>query len=610
MRVDGVAGRFLPIVCVLAIDLVAALSFSCVGEDDDDESADESPPDDDGADDDAIDDNDGDDSGDDDTHDDDTSDDDGADDDLNDDSGDDDTQDDDTHDDDTSDDDSSDDDADDDTSECEGCLLDAVCYPVGALRPGHPCKKCAGGPGDYGWQALSGTSCDDGIFCNGVDTCDEGFCVHAGAACDDGAFCNGYETCDEDVDACLPPPGNPCPVPPECREDRDDCGPIGDSERIEGGAVGYGTAIDFAPDGTEMIANAWAGDLYLYSAPAADAFWTEEMVFAYGDYPHLRIDESGVRHLLFEDTYTHETVYANDASGDWAFEHIPILYKGAYLSLAVDAEGFAHFTTPFLNYWTNRSGAWVLTVIDDDATFENDLALDADGFAHICFGDERQASYWLGYATNISGTWEAPTVFVSGDMAGLGCKISLDAAGRAHIFHEGNAIADFMYYTTNKTGPWTTGAIDYDSENAGFHAWETRTDSSGAPACRLQPLLGRCLRLSRQPEIRGRGRGRRLRGHLGSARRRRGSCARRPGAAPRRIHRRRPSPCNQRGRFVGLFRHTRARTDGLSGVAGRGAGRQSSRQLCRRAKPALRAFRPGEGGRRNSSMRRRCTGRR
>jgi hypothetical protein len=46
--------------------------------------------------------------------------------------------------------------------------------------------------------------CDDGLFCNGDETCNAGTC-EAGTppACDNGLFCDGAEMCDEDADSCV-----------------------------------------------------------------------------------------------------------------------------------------------------------------------------------------------------------------------------------------------------------------------------------------------------------------------------------------------------------------------------------------------------------------------
>ena len=87
--------------------------------------------------------------------------------------------------------------------------------------------------------------CDDGLFCNGIESCDVALdcqagtavdcsdadictadscdetadaCVHvtSDAACDDGQFCNGVETCDLVTATCQPG------LPPSC-DDNDPC---------------------------------------------------------------------------------------------------------------------------------------------------------------------------------------------------------------------------------------------------------------------------------------------------------------------------------------------------------------------------------------------------
>ncbi len=45
--------------------------------------------------------------------------------------------------------------------------------------------------------------CDDGLFCNGVESCVAGVCTLSDfVACDDGVECT-LDFCDEDVDACV-----------------------------------------------------------------------------------------------------------------------------------------------------------------------------------------------------------------------------------------------------------------------------------------------------------------------------------------------------------------------------------------------------------------------
>jgi len=94
----------------------------------------------------------------------------------------------------------------------------------------------------------SNSDCDDGVFCNGVERCQsgaclagswpcgdelcnelEGRCVARGVQelectsngdCQDGVFCNGAETCNNG--GCRGA-GNPCDAPLLCRESKDDC---------------------------------------------------------------------------------------------------------------------------------------------------------------------------------------------------------------------------------------------------------------------------------------------------------------------------------------------------------------------------------------------------
>ena len=71
----------------------------------------------------------------------------------------------------------------------------------------------------------SDNDCDDGIYCNGVETCDQaGACLDGVPpdCSDDGLFCNGSEVCDEANQSCGQT-GNPCEAGTVCDEDIDSC---------------------------------------------------------------------------------------------------------------------------------------------------------------------------------------------------------------------------------------------------------------------------------------------------------------------------------------------------------------------------------------------------
>ncbi len=64
------------------------------------------------------------------------------------------------------------------------------------------------------------TDCDDGVFCNSEETCVDDFCAAGDDPCEDGLFCNGEETCD--ADACVAGTA-PCEEGDTCDDELDAC---------------------------------------------------------------------------------------------------------------------------------------------------------------------------------------------------------------------------------------------------------------------------------------------------------------------------------------------------------------------------------------------------
>jgi len=80
-------------------------------------------------------------------------------------------------------------------------------------------------PGEVCFLCTTDQDCDDGVFCNGEETCDvgSGVCQPGTDPCpDDGIYCNGVEGCDEDNDICTHS-GDPCVPPFLCDEENDQC---------------------------------------------------------------------------------------------------------------------------------------------------------------------------------------------------------------------------------------------------------------------------------------------------------------------------------------------------------------------------------------------------
>ena len=82
-------------------------------------------------------------------------------------------------------------------------------------RPANPCQvaKCSNRGTCGVANRPRGASCEDGLFCNGAETCDgEGNCRPGSWPCDDGD-CTTYDSCDEanrrchhqQLNVCAPP---------------------------------------------------------------------------------------------------------------------------------------------------------------------------------------------------------------------------------------------------------------------------------------------------------------------------------------------------------------------------------------------------------------------
>ena len=165
-------------------------------------------------------------------------------------------------------------------TECaSGNCVDSVCCDLPCAGGTNDCQACsiaAGGAADGVCGArTNGATCDDGLYCNGPDdTCSGGACsVHAnapcvgpdgdadcvescdevtdactandpnGSTCDDGVFCNGTETCFSGV--CGNPNGDPCLVnvgdaDTDCSESCDEASDSCTSQDPDGSACSDG----------------------------------------------------------------------------------------------------------------------------------------------------------------------------------------------------------------------------------------------------------------------------------------------------------------------------------------------------------------------------------
>ena len=144
----------------------------------------------------------------------------------------------------------------------------------GTCDPGEDCANCTDDCG-----------CDDGLFCNGLESCNSGTCEAVSACppfidgcvtrndscdedndqcidfaddslCDDGLFCNGLESCNQQTGGCqavsaCPPFIDGCVIRnASCDEDNDKCLDVVDNSFCEDGLfcdLGNGRCLDTEP---------------------------------------------------------------------------------------------------------------------------------------------------------------------------------------------------------------------------------------------------------------------------------------------------------------------------------------------------------------------------
>lgn len=108
------------------------------------------------------------------------------------------------------------------------CLIAGRCVTQGTSEPNNPCRFCDSQQLPTGWSAAtSQVSCDDGLWCNGKDSCNgNGACVHEypnGNRCALSGPC-ALATCNEQRDSCFETEGTECGSATELRCQDTACG--------------------------------------------------------------------------------------------------------------------------------------------------------------------------------------------------------------------------------------------------------------------------------------------------------------------------------------------------------------------------------------------------
>lgn len=206
-----------------------------------------------------------------------------------------------------------------------------------------------------------------------------------------------------------------------------------------------------------------ARDLLKYATNASGPWVVTVIDRGFRTLPSLVLDARGAAHVIYEGLGG--LVYATNASGGWQSEVLEGTFAAGFSDIEVDNNGGVHIVYSFpyareLMYATKRSGTWSTEMIARSswAGFSQHatLALDQGGRAHIAFLDADIQGNWIGYASNVSGSWvirPATARDPSGSYSDF--SIDVDQQGKSYIsFIFGPRLGKAVWYTTNASGGW------------------------------------------------------------------------------------------------------------------------------------------------------------
>ncbi|HPQ70444.1 MAG TPA: hypothetical protein PKW95_15045 [bacterium] len=175
--------------------------------------------------------------------------------------------------------------------------------------------------------------------------------------------------------------------------------------------------------------------------------------------------QARLAYLSFDDEGTAWVEYAARDDG-WSSETIGMTAEGQNADLVVDGEDRPHVVYDDAQvHYAGRSGdEWETTVIPGSNGHDSlgqtlATVVDADGAVHVVFSVRRSLDTLLMYATNASGEWVAAEIPDSYLKTGTETDLAVDANGAAHIvfYEEGGVV--MPSYATNAQSDWTVERI-------------------------------------------------------------------------------------------------------------------------------------------------------
>jgi hypothetical protein len=184
-----------------------------------------------------------------------------------------------------------------------------------------------------------------------------------------------------------------------------------------------------------------SGEAVRYAFKDAAGWHIDTASSGYVDFLSLALDKNDQPHIAHQGsicTYTYR-----DASG-WETEYVAFLWASADVSIAVDENLSAHVACPdpwggdVLQYAYRDASGWNVEIVDNGGFSSVSLALDEEGYPHLCYS----GYFDLKYAYKDALGWHIEIVDAEG---GKSISLALDQYENPHISYINGRDEHFKY---------------------------------------------------------------------------------------------------------------------------------------------------------------------
>ena len=212
--------------------------------------------------------------------------------------------------------------------------------------------------------------------------------------------------------------------------------------------------------------------------------WSEQSIDSISDidgyFTDFEIDAQGKNHVAYYNSSTRDLVYATNKSGSWVVEVVDSSGTvGYYPSLEVHPDqsvsiAYQDYSNYDLKVADNNSGSWVLQTLDSSGStgYTPSMKLGPDGLLNIAYYSSTgsQLRYLKETSPGVWGAYEVVDGWVE-STGNYGLSLGVDKLDRLHISYFNDSTDNLVYaYRKDPSLVWEITEIDQDSNTVGRYS--------------------------------------------------------------------------------------------------------------------------------------------